>query len=91
MATCSSILAWRITWGTEAPGGLQSIGLQNAGHDRSDLACTHGEKATSTFLSILLLTAKPFGGDIYLGIPDKEWRRKDKEKIQLLFMNLVIY
>ena len=27
MATCSSILAWRIPW-TEEPGRLQSIGLQ---------------------------------------------------------------
>ena len=27
MATCSSILAWRIPW-TEKPGGLQSMGLQ---------------------------------------------------------------
>ena len=27
MATCSSILAWRISW-TEEPGRLQSIGLQ---------------------------------------------------------------
>ena len=25
MATCSSILAWRIPW-TEEPGGLQSVG-----------------------------------------------------------------
>ena len=25
MATCSSILAWRIPW-TEEPGGLQSMG-----------------------------------------------------------------
>ena len=25
--TCSSILAWKIPW-TEAPGGLQSMGLQ---------------------------------------------------------------
>ena len=32
MATHSSILAWRIPW-TEEPGGLQSIGLQRAGHD----------------------------------------------------------
>ena len=31
MATDSSILAWRIPW-TEEPGGLQSIGLQTAGH-----------------------------------------------------------
>ena len=27
MATCSSILAWKIPW-TEKPGGLQSMGLQ---------------------------------------------------------------
>ena len=32
MATYSSILAWRIPW-TEEPGGLQSMGLQRAGHD----------------------------------------------------------
>ena len=32
MATCSSILAWRIP-GTEEPGGLQSMGLQRIGHD----------------------------------------------------------
>ena len=31
-ATHSSILAWRIPW-TEEPGGIQSIGLQRAGHD----------------------------------------------------------
>ena len=32
MATCSSILAWRVAW-TEEPGGLQSMGLQRVGHD----------------------------------------------------------
>ena len=32
MATCSSILAWKIPW-AEEPGELQSIGLQTAGHD----------------------------------------------------------
>ena len=32
MATRSSILARKIPW-TEEPGGLQSIGLQRAGHD----------------------------------------------------------
>ena len=36
-ATRSSILAWRIPW-TEAPGGLQSIGLQRVGHDRCNIA-----------------------------------------------------
>ena len=32
MSTHSNILAWRILW-TEEPFGLQSIGLQRAGHD----------------------------------------------------------
>ena len=32
MATHSSILAWEIPW-MEEPGGLQSVGLQRAGHD----------------------------------------------------------
>ena len=31
-ATNSSILAWKISC-TEEPGGLQSMGLQRAGHD----------------------------------------------------------
>ena len=32
MAPHSNILAWEIPW-TEKPGGLQSMGLQRAGHD----------------------------------------------------------
>ena len=32
MATHSSILAWEIQW-TEEPGGLQSMGHKNVGHD----------------------------------------------------------
>ena len=32
MATCSSILAWRILW-TEEPGGLLSLGSHRVGHD----------------------------------------------------------
>ena len=32
MATHSSTLAWKIPW-MEEPGGLQSLGLQRAGHD----------------------------------------------------------
>ena len=32
MATCSSILAWKIPW-TEEPGRLQSMGSQRVGHD----------------------------------------------------------
>ena len=34
MATHASILAWRIPW-TEEPGGLQSMGSQRVGHDRT--------------------------------------------------------
>ena len=40
MATCSSILARRITW-TEKPGGLQSMRSQGVIHNWSNLACTH--------------------------------------------------
>ena len=35
LSTHSSILAWRIPK-TEEPGGLQSMGLQRARHDRND-------------------------------------------------------
>ena len=31
MATCPSVLAWRIPW-AEEPGGLQSRGLHRVGH-----------------------------------------------------------
>ena len=34
MATCSSILAWKIPWPDE-PSGLQSMGLQRVGHDEA--------------------------------------------------------
>ena len=40
MATHSSILAWRIPW-TEEPGGLQSMGLQRAGHDWATFTSLH--------------------------------------------------
>ena len=40
MATHSSILSWRIPW-TEEPGGLQSTGLQRAGHDWETFAFFH--------------------------------------------------
>ena len=32
VATCSSILAWKIPW-TEEPGGLQSMASQRVGRD----------------------------------------------------------
>ena len=34
MATCSSVLAWKIQW-MEEPGRLWSMGSQRAGHDRA--------------------------------------------------------
>ena len=34
MATCSSLLAWRIPW-TEKPDGLQFKGAQKIGRDRA--------------------------------------------------------
>ena len=40
MATYSSILAWGTPW-AEEPGGLQSLGLQRAGHDWSELTRMH--------------------------------------------------
>ena len=39
MATHSSILAWRILW-REGHGGLQSMGMQRAGHDLATKAFT---------------------------------------------------
>ena len=32
MTTCSSILAWKISW-AEEPGWLQSMGSQSVGHN----------------------------------------------------------
>ena len=32
IATCSSVLAWRIPW-SEEPGGLQSMGSQRVRHN----------------------------------------------------------
>ena len=52
MATCSSILAWRIPR-TEEPGGLQSIGLQRVGHKWRDWTCTRLYTYTGFFLSHL--------------------------------------
>ena len=50
MATNSSILAWKIPW-TGKPDGLQSMGLQRVGHDRSDLAHTHAREGDATPLT----------------------------------------
>ena len=52
MATCSSILAWRILW-TDEPGGPLSIGSHRVRHGYSDLACMHAlDKEMATHSSI---------------------------------------
>ena len=56
MATYSSILAWKIPW-TEEPGGLQSMGVQRAGHNWSALAPTH-------------TSGNPFGSRLILPLRD---------------------
>ena len=50
-ATYLSILAWRTLW-TEEPGGLQSIGLQRAGHDWSNLTHTISVKLQELYTLI---------------------------------------
>ena len=50
MATCSSILVWKIPW-TEKLGGLQSMGLQKLRHDWStEHTHTHWHTSSSTSL-----------------------------------------
>ena len=48
MATCSSILAWKIPW-TEEPGGLQSMGSQRVeqecAHTHARSLCESSEEA----------------------------------------------
>ena len=50
MAAHASVLAWRVLW-TEEPGGLQSMGLDTARHDWSELTCIRGTR--QVFLCIL--------------------------------------
>ena len=53
MATHSSLLAWRIPW-TEAPTGLQSMGLQRVGHDW----LTHTHAGITSLFHLLNTQAK---------------------------------
>ena len=52
LATHSSILAWKTPW-TEEPGGLQCLGFQTVGHDRSNLALDIFQKYFTTLLKAL--------------------------------------
>ena len=49
MATCPSILAWKIPW-TEEPGGLQSMGCKEL--DTTEHACTLHLRKYLTFMSL---------------------------------------
>ena len=74
LTTNSSILSWRIPW-TEETGGLQSIGSQKVGQDRSDLTCTilrknrtgYEETAWYIFLHMLRKVKKEVPKYIYFG------------------------
>ena len=48
MATCSSVLAWRIPW-REEPGGLHSMGSHRVGQDLKQLN-NDKVKFSATFL-----------------------------------------
>ena len=57
MATCSSILAWKIPW-TEKPGGLQSMGHKESEmteHTHSVTIRTPSSVLSKLDLSVLLL------------------------------------
>ena len=80
MATHCSHLAWEIPR-TEEPGGLQSIGLQRAGHDSSDLTRTPIPHHTA---------GEAGGGESYLRIKCFHTRQAEyyqKETVQIR-MNL---
>ena len=55
MATCSSIVAWKIPWpeepeGLQSPWGMVPMGLQRIGHDR---ATKHTQDPIVKFSGIL--------------------------------------
>ena len=50
MATCSSILSWKILWAQE-PGGLQFMGLQRVGHNWATNIFTLNNKKEMKLLS----------------------------------------
>ena len=52
MAPYSSVLAWRIP-GTEAPGGLPSMGSHRVGHKQSDLAAAAKEEEATGLLGFM--------------------------------------
>ena len=76
MATCSSILAWRIPW-TEEPGGLQSMGSQRVGHDWINWAPTHAPSLWCFIMVVLPNNSLPFNCDEYiLSTKSNAWVRQ---------------
>ena len=67
MAIHVSILVWRIPW-PEEPGGLQSIWLQRAGHNWSDLL----DKLWKAFKTEDLIAVPGHSGD-YENAPHQRW------------------
>ena len=63
MATCSSILAWRIPW-TEEPGEQQSMGSQRVGH----------EWETNTSLHFMVLLVVMYGCESWAIKKAEHWR-----------------
>ena len=59
VATHSSILAWRISTDRE-PGGLQSVGLQRARHDRATKHIEHTFFGYASIGKVLLIVAESF-------------------------------
>ena len=53
MATHSSVLAWRIP-GMGEPGALPSLGSHRVGHNWSDLAAGHEDRALMNGISTLI-------------------------------------
>ena len=64
MATCSSILAWKIPW-TEEPGGLQSMELQRAEHNLAT-EHTHTHSPHGVCMSIPIFQFIPPAGLFFL-------------------------
>ena len=64
MAIHSSIPAWRIPR-TEEPAGLKSMGSRRVGHDWSDLACIHAQRAIGEGLGEEL---ENWSGKVYLDL-----------------------
>ena len=90
-ATRSSILAREIPW-TEEPGGLQSLGLQRAGHD-SVCACAHiRAQCTHTHIHIQYLSSAHIKVLLILLLLKKTLLKKPllgSEFVQIFLLGLV--